>query len=154
MNDGFRHALIRGHPAARIFRRMRFVNANGSPANELLSLLLVAVLLVCHGAFGALHLFEGYGPRVEEHPSAIERGASPGEHPSHRGGGEHLLICSDYAAVIFVVLLGAALALRLGSSRSWVMHAVRRRAGQNLPTAVAFHLPRGPTAPELQVFRL
>jgi hypothetical protein len=56
--------------------------------------------------------------------------------------------------VIFVVLLGAALALRLGGSRLRVAHLARGQAGRRFPIAVALYLPRGPTAPVLQVFRL
>lgn len=154
MMDGLRHAPIRGRPTTRMFRRMRFVSVNGSPTNRLLSLLLVAALLVCHGAFGVLHQFPVHDMQEEEHSSAMERGADPEEHPSHHGGGEHLSGGSNYAAVIFVVLLGAALVLRLGGLRLRVAQVVRRQAGRKFPTAVAPYLPRGPTAPVLQVFRL
>lgn len=154
MKDGLRHALIRRRSTTRMFRRMRFVDVNGSPTTRLLSLLLVAALLACHGAFGVLHQFPGHGLQVEEHSSAMEQGAGLEEHPSHRGGGESLPGGSNYAAVIFVVLLGAALVLRLSGFRLRVAHMVRRQAERNFPTAIAFHLPRGPTAPVLQVFRL
>lgn len=154
MKDGLRRALIRGRSATRMFRRMRFVDVNESPTNKLLSLLLVATLLACHGAFGVLHQFPGHGMQEEEHSSAMAQAAGPEEHPPHRGGGEHLPGGSNYAAVIFAVLLGAALALRLGGFRLRVARVTRRQAGRKFPTAVALHLPRGPTAPVLQVFRL
>lgn len=154
MKDGLRSALARGRSTTRVFRRKRFVDVNGSPANRFLSLLLVAALLVCHGAFGALHQLPGHGLQGGEHSSAMAQGAGPEEHPSHHGEGEPPPGGSTYAAVIFVVLLGAALALRLGGFRLQVAHLVRWQAGRRFPTAVALYLPRGPTAPVLQVFRL
>lgn len=129
---------IRRRPAARAF----------------LSLLLAVVLLACHGAFGVLHQFSGYETRVGDQPSAVEPGASSGGHHSHGGEGKHLPVCPGYAAVIFVVLLGTALVMRLADSRMRADPTICRYARRGFPTAVAFHLARGPTAPALQVFRL
>jgi hypothetical protein len=154
VKDGLRSALIRGRSTTRVFRRKRFADVNGSPANRFLSLLLVAALLACHGAFGALHQLPGHGLQEEEHSSAMAQGAGPEEHPSHHGEEEPPPGGSNYAAVIFVVLLGAALALRLGGSRLRVAHLARWEAERRFPTDVALYLPRGPTAPVLQVFRL
>jgi len=154
VKDGLRSALIRGRSTTRVSRRKRFADVNGSPANRFLSLLLVAALLACHGAFGALHQLPGHGLQGKEHSSAMAQGAGPEEHPSHHGEAEHPPGGSNYAAVIFVVLLGAALALRLGGSRLRIAHLARWQAGRRFPTAVALYLPRGPTAHVLQVFRL
>jgi hypothetical protein len=41
----------------------------------------------------------------------------------------------------------------LNAARSWGTHSASRSAGRSFPPTT-FHLPRGPTAPVLQVFRL
>src|SRR5919199_802719 len=79
------------------------------PRSELLALLLVSTLLICHGVFGALHLCSA--PPVlpvhqdHQHPLSAETGAvhheQPGCHPVH-------------AAEYFAVLLAGFLALILG----------------------------------------
>ena len=113
-----------------------------------MALLLVA-LLFCHGFLGALH--QVCGPSEHSHPA--------GEHPSHTQGdsSDHPaahLGCSEYAAVLISVLFGAIIALLLSGVRAWrKLHDSPRLLKRFLPPLI-LHLPRGPTAPVLQVFRL
>ncbi len=116
--------------------------------------LFVVCLLLCHGAFGALHLFSvpstltaPAGEHAAKHSPDEERGeAGPGEHPlQHRAA-------TEYFAVLFGLLVGAALLL-LRSAWRWCQVHAPRLFGNRLPVVVP-NLPRGPTAPLLQVFRL
>lgn len=89
--------------------------------------LAVACLLLCHGVFGALHLFSGplaSSALVGEH---VAHHSPPGEH-NVTGNGDHTEQ-HHVDAAYFAVLLG----LLVGG----------------VP-----NLPRGPTAPLLQVLRL
>ena len=120
---------------------------------RLVAALLIFALLLCHGALGALH---------QASSKAVEHDA--GGHHAHtaaqpvsadHGVGHHdgPIAHTDYAAVLFVVLLGAAFLLL---SDRFVARslAVSSRTSGRVPSTLALLLPRGPTLPLLQVFRL
>ncbi len=118
-----------------------------------LSVLLVGTLLLCHGVFGALHLF-CYSPECVGDPEhAAEHQAAAGavgdahEHPADHG------TSTGYFAVLFVGLLGLLLGLlpkgeplRIALGTHWP--AVLRRV------PAVFRPPPTPTPLTLQVFRL
>ena len=116
--------------------------------------LSVVCLLLCHGAFGALHLISG--PLTLPVPA--------GEHAPSHGGDENSDETrnggypaqphsgSEYFAVLLGLLVGVALLL-LGHVRRWYGSYAPQFVGNTVP-AVVTNLPRGPTTPFLQVFRL
>jgi hypothetical protein len=117
-----------------------------STRERLLPLLLVGALLLCHGAFGSLHQIEApvhfdHSPVVGHTSHEQEHGAADDQPP-----GAH-----DYAAALFALLLGMVYALLLGVARD--IFPASRRTG-SLATTRTFHLPRGPSPPLFQVFRL
>ena len=118
-----------------------------------LSVLLVGTLLLCHGAFGALHLVCYPLQCASDAERAAEHQAGPGaagkahEHPAGHHG-----TSTEYFAVL-VGLLGLLLrllpkgaTLRSGLGVRWA--SVPRRV------PAVFHLPPTPTPHILQVFRL
>lgn len=118
-----------------------------------LAALVVAALLLCHGAFGALHVVAG--PLATSLPA----GGHAAGHPSTGAhGGEHLAplhTCAEYFAVLLGLFAGGSalwLLLRKGRRRGEMCFAPRRFASR--PPAALLELPRGPTPPTLQVFRL
>ena len=123
----------------------------------LAALLVVAAVLLCHGVFGAAHLVSGAvafsSPTGEHaaghHPDEGHDGAGHGERPaSHHAD-------AGYFAVLVGILLGGPalwLLIRKTRRRDGISCALRRFAGR--PVAAIFKLPRGPTPPLLQVFRL
>ncbi len=127
-----------------------------SPRIELFVIgLSAAVLVLCHGAFGALHLSGGpsvpptvAGEHATTHLPSHAPGGVPEEHPaSHHADAEY-----------FAVLLGTF----LGGLAFWLLFLNhRRRDGTSSvrrfvasPLATVTSLPRGPTLPFLQVLRL
>ncbi len=133
---------------------------------RLVAALLAVALLFCHGAFGALHQVS---LQSSEHPGghhapaaataamdhqmghqASATSTSTDHQTGHQGG---LLAHADYAAALFVVLLGAALALFSLRSPVRSPTAATRSPGRSL-VAFSLRLPRGRTLPLLQVFRL
>jgi hypothetical protein len=118
-----------------------------------LSLLLAGTLLLCHGAFGALHLVcyppqcAGEVEHAAEHQAVAGGVGHAHEHPADHG------TSTEYFAVLVVGLLGLLLGLllkgtplRVGLGMPWT--AILHR----LPAA--FHPPPTPTPINLQVFRL
>jgi hypothetical protein len=105
----------------------------------------VGALLLCHGAFGSLHQFKGLvlseQPTVE-HTSHHEEHGPPDGHPV----GAH-----DYAAALFALLLGMIYGFLRREAKD--AFSALRRTG-SLPPPGLFHLPRGPSPPLSQVFRL
>jgi hypothetical protein len=116
--------------------------------------LSVVCLLLCHGAFGALHLISG--PLTLPVPAGEHAASHSGdEDPDEtRSGGYQTLhhMGSGYFAVLLGLLVGMALLL-LGHVRRWYGSYALRFVGKTVP-AVVTNLPRGPTTPFLQVFRL
>ena len=115
---------------------------------RLVAALLAVALLFCHGALGALHQVSSWpAEHAGGQPHAPATAPATAEH--HGGPVAH----ADYAAVFFVVLLGAALALLLGglSLRGTV---VSPRIFGRVFLPLFLRPPRGPTPPLLQVFRL
>jgi hypothetical protein len=118
-----------------------------STRERLLPLLLVGALLLCHGVFGPLHQLSYTA--LLEHP-AVERPSPQEEHGPADG---HPLGTHDYAAAFFALLLWLVHeSLRRKARRRDTFLALRRTGP--LPTTTAFHLPRGPSPPLSQVFRL
>jgi hypothetical protein len=119
-----------------------------------LSVLLIGTLLLCHGAFGALHLV-CYPPSQcasdAEHAAEHQAGAGAAddahEHPVGHG------TSTEYFAVVALGLLSLLLRrlpkgapLRIGLGVHWA--SVPRRV------PAVFRPPPIPTPPILQVFRL
>lgn len=152
-----------------------YATVSTSPASRrgrILAASLTVVLLLCHGAFGALHQVSSW---PFEHPgghhasaATVPAGASATDHQmGHQAPvappalldhqtGEHVgaVAHAGYAAALFVVLLGAAaLALFFAWSPARSSVADARLPGRAL---ALFHLrsPRVPTLSLLQVFRL
>ena len=123
----------------------------GPKDKQLVALLLVGTLLLCHGVFGVLHLCSTTPTapthQTHEHPSVTDETAAGHEHPAcHLTGGE-------YFVVLFTAFLGLVLGLLKGT-RLWGRVASFRPSKPYLPPLVS-HPPRGPTnLPVLQVFRL
>jgi hypothetical protein len=118
-----------------------------------LSVLLVGTLLLCHGAFGALHLVcippqcAGDAEHSAEHQAAAGGAGDSHEHPADHG------MSTEYFAVLAVGLLGLLLGLIRNGSPLRIRLEVRRPAVLHLVPAV-IRPPPIPTPPSLQVFRL
>ena len=117
--------------------------------------LSAAVLILCHGAFGALHLSGGPsvpptvagGLATTHHPFQAPSGV-PEEHPaSHHADAEY------FAVLLGTFLGGLTLWLPLLNDR-WRDGRFSARRFVGSPPATVFNLPRGPTLPFLQVLRL
>ncbi len=116
--------------------------------------LSVVCLLLCHGAFGALHLISGpltlpvpageHAPSHggDENSDEIRNGGYPAQHHTDSG----------YFAVLLGLLAGVALLL-LGHVWRWYGSYAPQFVWNTVPTVVT-NLPRGPTTPFLQIFRL
>jgi hypothetical protein len=120
-------------------------------SDRLLALLVIWALLLCHGAFGALHLIPD--PVLQpiaagEHATTHHLSGAHGGVPEERPVPHHTDV--EYFAVLLGTLLGA-LYLWLLLLSDWVF-TTRRFVGS--PPATVFNLPRGPTLPFLQVLRL
>jgi|SRR5829696_4918888 len=118
-----------------------------------LSVLLIGTLLLCHGAFGALHLLcyspecVGDAEHAAEHQAATGAVGDAHEHPADHG------TSTGYFAVLVVGLLGLLWGLlpkgapvRIAPGTHWPV--VLRRV------PALFRPPPTPTPLTLQVFRL
>ena len=135
--------------------------------DRLVAALLALALILCHGALGAMHQVSSWTVEDEggHHAATTVSSAGVG-HTAHHGAtagpsvvvghaGHHggPVAHADYAAALFVVLLGAALALFPGRFATLNLAASRRVFGRVSPHS-SLRPPRGPTLPLLQVFRL
>jgi len=126
-----------------------------------LSVVLVGTLLVCHGAFGALHLFcyspecVGDAEHAAEHQTATGAVGGAHEHSAGHGtthGTSHGASAGYFAVLIFgllgllVGLLPKRAPLRINLAARWPATLRQVRA--------VFHPPPTPTPRVLQVFRL
>lgn len=117
-------------------------------------MLLIGALLLCHGAFGTLHLVHPCHPAETagtHHPAAQQSGDAGG----HSGGAptDGLVGCSGYFTVVLTLFGAALLGLLLGGIRKTVkVRALRPYRPRYSPVSTFF--PRGPSPPLLQVFRL
>jgi hypothetical protein len=148
---------------------MRAVHRPSFEHRAALALLLAGALLICHGLLGASHVLahEG-GSRLEEAPAAGEehRAAhSPTSGHAASGptatepapGGEGAPVPHVGAADYFAVLLALLGAAALGLLRVVVRAPFGRGTSQLFwpyPRFAPRQLPRGPSPPLLQVFRL
>lgn len=138
---------------------MRFVSNTGIlsvrnlAGRKKLAALLVLAVLLCHGAFGALHQYASLaGPAATKGAHAHPTQTYPAAWEEDGGVADDGTGNLAYAAALFFVL-GAVLWLRPG-----------RDLDRRLPKILSFvrgHLfpvfspcARGPTAPRLQVFLL
>ncbi len=127
-----------------------------SAPGGLLPVLLIAAVLLCHGALGFAHQVwcdpceQKEGPGIH-HGSTADTGGTESE----QAGADHAsgLAGLAYAAVI-TALLGAAFLGLLGMVRGRLEASISRTSGRRLFPTVLHHRPRGPTLPSLQVFRL
>ena len=118
---------------------------------RLVAALLVVALLLCHGALGALHQAS---PRPDVHTGghhdAASQAVSAQGHAAHH---DAPVAHADYAAALFVVLLGAALALF--ANRFLVRSlAISSLAFGRAYLRLVLVPPPTPVPPILQVFRL
>jgi hypothetical protein len=125
------------------------------PGARQLSVLLVGTLLLCHGAFGALHLF-CYSPEClgdAEHAAEHQAGAVGGahEHPADHGTSHGT--SAGYFAVLVFGLLGLLHGLLRKRAPLQISIAARWPAALR-PVRAVFHPPPTPTPRVLQVFRL
>jgi hypothetical protein len=125
-------------------------------SRSIVALTLIWALLLCHGAFGALHEFGEQGlPHPPDHALADyalagHAGGHQTEGPGTTGG--EASVSSAYAAVLVILMLGAAALLLL-----WTVArpAPASHALANVRAPALFsHRARGPSPPLLQVFRL
>jgi hypothetical protein len=123
-----------------------------SPSAKLLSVLLAGTLLLCHGAFGVVHLIcdppqcVAAARHAPEHRAA-QAGAESGVHEHPAGHGAN----TEYFAVL-AALLGLLLSLLPKGAAAWVGVGARRPPVVRRASDV-FSPARGPTSPVLQVFR-
>ena len=127
--------------------------------HRILPQVLIWALLLCHGAFGALHVVAD--PAVANPaPAALSTGVPVTAHHAsgHDDRAGHERRANHAGAEYFAVLLGtffgglALWALRRNASRRLGMSSATWRSWGTLPAI--FSLPRGPTLSLLQVFRL
>jgi hypothetical protein len=124
---------------------------------RLLASFLVVTLLVCHGFFGAFHELSGSTSAGGEPVASASHAA--GGMPGHGGGesGTGLpghLGAADYAAVIVLLLTGAALSLPRVARPVRLLRAVDRSAQAPRPPRLSSIFARGADPPFSQVFRL
>ena len=124
-----------------------------SSRGKFAALLLVGVLLLCHGVFGVLHLC------TTTQSSTSHAGH---EHQSHTGaeGGAHdhqpchLMHAANYYAVLLTAFLGLVLGLLLlKDAQVWSRVSTPLTFIRHLNPS-GLHPPRGPSRPLLQVMRL
>lgn len=125
---------------------------------RMLATLFVVGLLVCHGAFGAIHLFcapSGGAASVATSAVAVHATAHHEQEAGSGSGGTPAHHCTggEYYAALLGVLLAFALLLVFSAQRRWEARKPGRRYEEVLPVSVPI-LPRGPTLLCLQVFRL
>jgi hypothetical protein len=122
-----------------------------------LSVLLVGTLLLCHGAFGALHLFcyspecVGDAGHAAEHQTAA--GTVGGAHEHSPGYGTTHGTSAGYFAVLCFGILGLLLGL-LPKRAPWRISLAASWPAALHPVHAVFHPPPTPTPRVLQVFRL
>lgn len=128
----------------------------GPGIDRSIATLSAAILLLCHGALGSLHLISDPAaptPSTGEHaaahhPSDATGVAAPDERPTaHHADAEY------FAVLLGTFLGGLALWLLLwNDARKVRVFSALRLAGRRPTTAP--NLPRGPTPTFLQVLRL
>lgn len=126
-----------------------------APPGGLLPVLLIAAVLLCHGALGSAHQVscaacELTGAPGIHHGSVSGMGEDGGQTGDNAAGGLGAL---SYAAVVIAACGVAFLGLLLAVRRWHELEARGSVFRWHYPPAVA-HRPRGPTLPSLQVFRL
>jgi hypothetical protein len=121
-------------------------------ASRRLAFIVTFALLLCHGIFGALHLFPADRGPAPEWAAAQEApfvgAGSAHEDSAAPSAGE------EYFAVLVVLLLGSFLGPLLRSTDPWCDHASPRTRSVLRTHLRVAHPARGPTKPLLQVFRL
>ncbi len=128
------------------------VGGTAAWGDRLVAAIPTVALLLCHGALGALH--QASSQVVEQgaggHHVPVSGSSASGHHAKdHSDSVAH----ADYAAALFVVLLGTALALFVGRFRTRALVMPPRLFGR-VSRPLFLRPPRGPTLQLLQVFRL
>lgn len=123
-------------------------------ANTMLAVLLIAALLLCHGAFGVWHQFSGHASETTV-ASFVDHGAAHGAAGGTQGAAEcHAVAAANYeAAPMLLLLLGATLLLLLSGDRLWRWSPAPRFPVRR-PPAILLPPPAASGAAVLQVFRL
>lgn len=119
-----------------------------------LPVLLIGALLLCHGVLGFTHEMsrgcDGPHPMVIAAPTGGHAADHSGGHGTEDPACGHTL--TAYFAVVLALFGAAFLGLLLGAQKR------RRDSGSPprgpYPSPTTAHLPRGPTVPLLQVYRL
>jgi hypothetical protein len=132
-------------------------NPSGLSGGGFLALLLVSAILMSHGAFGTLHLARGAQQlptnQVYESPAPLKgKGEGTYKHPLL-----HWMHTSNYYTVLLVSFLGLVLRLLLKvveGAWSWNITTTSLTSEWRHSTFGLSSLPRGPTAPLLQVLQL
>lgn len=119
------------------------------------ALVLALALLVCHGAMGSLHLIPMEAHAPEAHSKIHAHHAAHASHDIERGGllAAHHDADIEYFAVLSLFFLAALLFALRPKFEMLPARVAESRSGSVRSTAPA-HLPRGPTLPSLQIFRL
>ncbi len=133
-------------------------DCSGLPSSGLLVLLFVGVFLLCHGVFGAMHLFPdpsvSSADRAEVMAmSATMKGVGQGQAVGPMGV-DHMGGDNYFAVLLLLAFLG--LLLLKNPLSSWLMwrSVTALGASERCFRPFVLHLPRGSPAPLLQVFRL
>ena len=119
-----------------------------------LPVLLIGALLLCHGVLGYAHEMS----RGCDGPHPMQTATAAGEHAAGHTGGHgtedpacgHTL--TAYFAVVLALFGAAFLGFLLGAQER--QRAVVSPARRSFPLSGIAYLPRGPTLPFLQVYRL
>ena len=134
-------------------------------SHRVLSLVLIWALLLCHGAFGALHMvadpvvtnpapasLSTGEPVTAHHASGHHEVAGQDDRTGHERQANHA--GAEYFAVLLGTIFGglALWALRRNASRRHGTSSAKLRSWGTPPAIVI--LPRGPTLTLLQAFRL
>jgi hypothetical protein len=128
--------------------------------HRVLPRVLIWALLLCHGAFGALHVAAdpAFAAAAPAALSATEHATAHHTSEHHDGTGQEERQADHAASEYFAVLLGSF----FGGLALWgLLRNAPRRRGTSFAARRSwatrpevFSLPRGPTLPRLQVFRL
>ena len=143
-------------------RAARVARSSGSSPRSggSLAVLLVGVLLLCHGILGFAHQVSCHAvceptdplpnsPSIHAEHGSVEASGDTEDEPAGAPDGGQAV--DGYFAVL-IALFGAAFLLLLGLRGRRGSVALRLHRPRFLPTFAC--LPRGPTLPRLQVFRL
>lgn len=123
------------------------------PAHGPLAVLLIGALLLCHGVFGALHAGALDRPVPAGHSDMPQAAAETGDTSHDKKPSAHEFAGAGYFAVLLTALGALVLLALTRRARLWTRAPVALSLDPHFLGYIP-HLPRGPTIPHLQVFRL